>query len=105
MNACKVMHLSIYLNHEISSMDTLFAFGEPANYHDVSNACCRLFFEACGFKEDVLGSTTMMYTQAAGSLVEDDLLVKRAGRMLLLLPPMREPTFSSKMTPVDEKGV
>lgn len=61
--------------------------------YDIAALCSeeeRLFFEACGFGEDALGSTTMMYTQAASSQVSDDTSVKPAGRMLLLVPPMRE---------------
>lgn len=51
----------------------------------------RLFFEACGFGEDSLGSTTMIYTRTAPSVSQDNLSVRPAGRMLLLIPPIREP--------------
>ncbi|KAM0009476.1 putative transcription regulator GNAT family [Helianthus debilis subsp. tardiflorus] len=46
----------------------------------------RKFFKACGFGDDMLGSTTMMYTRKSGS----DLDVS-AGRKLLMVPPLRKP--------------
>ncbi|XXG86015.1 hypothetical protein AAC387_Pa11g1007 [Persea americana] len=75
--------------------------------YDIAALCSekeRLFFEACGFKEDSLGSTTMMYMQAAPNCVKDDLLVKCSGRMMLLVPPMRKPVVLNEMIPIDEKG-
>ncbi|XP_058110789.1 GCN5-related N-acetyltransferase 3, chloroplastic isoform X2 [Magnolia sinica] len=50
----------------------------------------RLFFEACGFGEDALGSTTMMYTRSASNYAEGNPSVRRVGRMLLLVPPLRK---------------
>ncbi|KAK9157264.1 hypothetical protein Scep_003838 [Stephania cephalantha] len=63
--------------------------------YDVSALCSneeRLFFEACGFENDKLGSTTMIYTRGASESNLSDQgnqngVVKSAGRMLLLVPP------------------
>ncbi|XP_057489736.1 GCN5-related N-acetyltransferase 3, chloroplastic-like [Actinidia eriantha] len=60
--------------------------------YDIAALCSdeeRLFFEACGFGDDNLGSTTMMYARTASSCEAN--LVKRVGRKLLLAPPAREP--------------
>ncbi|KAI3517518.1 hypothetical protein L1887_16733 [Cichorium endivia] len=43
------------------------------------------FFKACGFGDDELGSTTMMYTRSG------NYMVKSAGRKLLMVPPLRKP--------------
>ncbi|XP_012091095.1 uncharacterized protein LOC105649143 isoform X2 [Jatropha curcas] len=51
----------------------------------------RLFFKACGFGDDILGSTTMMYARAVSTYPEGDQMVKSAGRRLLLVPPIRKP--------------
>lgn len=61
--------------------------------YDIAALCSdkeRLFFEACGFGEDILGSTTMMYTRTVSSC-EANQTVKLVGRKLLLSPPLREP--------------
>ncbi|CAA6654572.1 unnamed protein product [Spirodela intermedia] len=58
--------------------------------YDISALCSteeRLFFRACGFGDDMLGSTTMMYTRTAPSGQEGESMTKQAGRMLLLAPP------------------
>ncbi|KAL3521343.1 hypothetical protein ACH5RR_019492 [Cinchona calisaya] len=60
--------------------------------YDISALCSdkeRLFFKACGFGEDILGSTTMMYT-GTSSYSDADQMVIYAGRKLLLVPPLRE---------------
>ncbi|KAJ9553523.1 hypothetical protein OSB04_017568 [Centaurea solstitialis] len=44
------------------------------------------FFKACGFGDDILGSTTMMYSRSGN----DDDMVKSAGRKLLMVPPLRK---------------
>ncbi|KAK9284013.1 hypothetical protein L1049_012272 [Liquidambar formosana] len=68
--------------------------------YDIAALCSeneRLFFNACGFGEDVLGSTTMMYTRTVPNHPEGDQMdqmVKRAGRRLLLAPSLREPSAS-----------
>ncbi|XP_049366447.1 uncharacterized protein LOC125831292 isoform X2 [Solanum verrucosum] len=49
----------------------------------------RPFFGACGFGDDVLVSTTMMYTRSASTHSEDEQMVKCAGRKLLLVPSLR----------------
>ncbi|KAG6504594.1 hypothetical protein ZIOFF_036928 [Zingiber officinale] len=49
----------------------------------------RLFFEACGFGEDRLGSTTMMYTRTPPDYKSNQ-VVRVAGRLQLLVPPGRE---------------
>lgn len=49
----------------------------------------RPFFRACGFGDDVLASTTMMYTRSASADSEDEQIVKYAGRKLLLAPSLR----------------
>ncbi|KAJ0718952.1 putative transcription regulator GNAT family [Helianthus annuus] len=45
----------------------------------------RKFFKACGFGDDMLGSTTMMYTRRGSDLDVS------AGRKLLMVPPFRKP--------------
>ncbi|XP_024990061.1 uncharacterized protein LOC112524470 [Cynara cardunculus var. scolymus] len=45
------------------------------------------FFKACGFGDDILGSTTMMYSRSGN----DHDMVKIAGRKLLMVPPLRKP--------------
>ncbi|XP_068669343.1 GCN5-related N-acetyltransferase 3, chloroplastic-like [Aristolochia californica] len=58
--------------------------------YDISAICSeqeRLFFTACGFGNDVLGSTTMMYTRTPLNYSDHQDLVKHAGRKLLLVPP------------------
>lgn len=50
----------------------------------------RSFFEACGFGEDSLGATTMMYTRTVSSC-EANHMVKHVGRKLLVAPLVREP--------------
>ncbi|KAL5799833.1 hypothetical protein ACOSQ4_032717 [Xanthoceras sorbifolium] len=65
--------------------------------YDIAALCSeneRLFFEACGFGGDVLNSTTMMYTKTVATPFGDNQTVKRAGRKLLLVPPLREPFAS-----------
>ncbi|GKB45787.1 acyl-CoA N-acyltransferases superfamily protein [Tanacetum coccineum] len=42
------------------------------------------FFKACGFGDDMLGSTTMMYTRSGNDTVIS------AGRKLLMVPPLRK---------------
>ncbi|KAG1365604.1 putative acetyltransferase NSI [Cocos nucifera] len=62
--------------------------------YDISALCTekeRLFFKACGFGEDSLGSTTMMYTRSALTYLQGNLMVRPAGRLLLLVPPSRGP--------------
>ncbi|KAI3735071.1 hypothetical protein L6452_14558 [Arctium lappa] len=44
------------------------------------------FFKACGFGDDILGSTTMMYSRSGN---DDDDMVKSAGRKLLMVPPLK----------------
>ncbi|KAF6138915.1 hypothetical protein GIB67_025644 [Kingdonia uniflora] len=69
--------------------------------YDIGALCSekeRLFFEACGFGDDILGSTAMMYTRAPPTLSHyNSQDVKHAGRMLLLVPQSRQP-LSSSMT-------
>ncbi|KAK9063301.1 hypothetical protein SSX86_017171 [Deinandra increscens subsp. villosa] len=43
------------------------------------------FFKACGFGDDILESTTMMYTRSGNDMVVS------AGRKLLMVPPLRKP--------------
>ncbi|PIA46173.1 hypothetical protein AQUCO_01600440v1 [Aquilegia coerulea] len=61
--------------------------------YDISALCSekeRLFFEACGFGDDVLESTTMIYTKTPfGQNTERNQMVVPAGRKLLLLPPSK----------------
>uniref|UniRef100_A0A5B7ABG8 N-acetyltransferase domain-containing protein n=1 Tax=Davidia involucrata TaxID=16924 RepID=A0A5B7ABG8_DAVIN len=62
--------------------------------YDIAALCSdkeRLFFKACGFGADILGSTSMMYTKTVSSCPENDQMIKRAGRKLLLAPPLRLP--------------
>lgn len=50
-----------------------------------------LFFRACGFGDDMLGSTTMMYTRSTSGYSKEEQMIS-AGRRLLLVPPPRELT-------------
>ncbi|KAF6143016.1 hypothetical protein GIB67_041084 [Kingdonia uniflora] len=67
--------------------------------YDIGALCSekeRLFFEACGFGDDILGSTAMMYTRAPPALSHyNSQDVKHAGRMLLLVPQSRQDLSSS----------
>ncbi|KAL5711560.1 hypothetical protein ACHQM5_021997 [Ranunculus cassubicifolius] len=62
--------------------------------YDISALCSnkeRLFFDACGFGDDILASTTMIYTKhpppsTCGS-GGDKIVGVSAGRKLLLVPP------------------
>ncbi|CAA0834494.1 Acyl-CoA N-acyltransferases (NAT) superfamily protein [Striga hermonthica] len=50
--------------------------------YDISALCTgseRLFFSACGFGEDILGSTTMMYTRSASSNSNNEQAVSAVG--------------------------
>ncbi|XP_058183751.1 GCN5-related N-acetyltransferase 3, chloroplastic isoform X2 [Rhododendron vialii] len=61
--------------------------------YDIAALCSheeRSFFEACGFGEDSLGATTMMYTRTVSSC-EANHMVKHVGRKLLVAPLVREP--------------
>nr|CAD1817449.1 unnamed protein product [Ananas comosus var. bracteatus] len=67
--------------------------------YDISALCTekeRLFFKACGFGEDSLGSTTMMYTRTAPKFSQDNMTVRPAGRLLLLVPPFCRQLHASK---------
>ncbi|KAJ7959496.1 Acyl-CoA N-acyltransferase protein [Quillaja saponaria] len=69
--------------------------------YDIAALCSdneRLFFKACGFGDDILGSTTMMYTRSTSTTYEVDQRTTRAGRRFLLIPPVREPCGSSQKT-------
>ncbi|CAI9091929.1 OLC1v1027050C1 [Oldenlandia corymbosa var. corymbosa] len=60
--------------------------------YDISALCSdqeRLFFTACGFGDDILNSTTMMYT-GASSCPEAEQMVVYAGKRILSFPPSRE---------------
>ncbi|KAF5795110.1 putative glucosamine-phosphate N-acetyltransferase transcription regulator GNAT family [Helianthus annuus] len=57
--------------------------------YDIAALCSdqdMKFFKACGFGDDMLGSTTMMYTRKSGSDLD-----LSAGRKLLMVPPLRKP--------------
>ncbi|KAH0459473.1 hypothetical protein IEQ34_012287 [Dendrobium chrysotoxum] len=57
--------------------------------YDISALCSekeRFFFEACGFGNDPLDSTTMMYTRTPSSDQKDNFMVKTVGRMQLVVP-------------------
>ncbi|XP_027107256.2 GCN5-related N-acetyltransferase 3, chloroplastic-like isoform X2 [Coffea arabica] len=60
--------------------------------YDISALCSDkegLFFKACGFGEDILGSTTMMYT-GTSSCPDAHQIAIYAGRKLILSPPSRQ---------------
>lgn len=64
--------------------------------YDVAAVCSdeeRGFFKACGFGDDLLKSTTMMYTRSESdpSSLTSNQTVKSAGRKLLIVPPSKEP--------------
>lgn len=61
--------------------------------YDIAALCSaneRPFFKACGFGDDIMGSTTMMYTRTLSTHIEGDQMVRYAGRKLLLVPPLRQ---------------
>ncbi|KAM3344838.1 putative protein isoform X2 [Capsicum galapagoense] len=59
--------------------------------YDIASLCSdqqKPFFRACGFGDDILASTTMMYTRSASTHAEGEQMVKSAGRKLLLVPSL-----------------
>ncbi|KAK4579782.1 hypothetical protein RGQ29_029446 [Quercus rubra] len=67
--------------------------------YDIAAVCSekeRMFFKACGFGDDILGSTTMMYSRKVSTYDEGDQLVIRAGQKLLLAPALKETSASLK---------
>ncbi|KAL2898001.1 Protein-methionine sulfoxide oxidase mical2b [Bienertia sinuspersici] len=58
-----------------------------------------LFFAACGFGDDMLGSTTMMYAKTTTTNSYSDQLIIQAGRKMLVAPPSRLPFLSQKQSP------
>ncbi|CAB4301559.1 unnamed protein product [Prunus armeniaca] len=68
--------------------------------YDIAALCSeneRSFFEVCGFGDDILGSTAMMYTRSSVSTnPQDNQIVKPAGRKLLLVPPLSKTSPYSK---------
>ncbi|KAI5346743.1 hypothetical protein L3X38_014622 [Prunus dulcis] len=68
--------------------------------YDIAALCSeneRSFFKVCGFGDDILGSTAMMYTRSSVSTnPQDNQIVKRAGRKLLLVPPLSKTLPYSK---------
>ena len=67
-----------------------------AGVGDFPKFLVRMFFKACGFGDDILGSTTMMYSRKVSTYDEGDQLVIRAGRKLLLAPALKETSASLK---------
>ncbi|KAI6676036.1 hypothetical protein NL676_036832 [Syzygium grande] len=66
--------------------------------YDIAALCSeneRPLFEACGFGDDILGSTTMMYTRTVS---DGHGVVKPAGRNLLLVPTPKDHAASSTST-------
>ncbi|XP_062092287.1 GCN5-related N-acetyltransferase 3, chloroplastic [Humulus lupulus] len=60
--------------------------------YDIAALCSeneRQFFENCGFGDDILSSTTMMYTRTVSASSEGNHMTKRFGRKLLLVPPLK----------------
>ncbi|XP_058753153.1 GCN5-related N-acetyltransferase 3, chloroplastic-like [Vicia villosa] len=72
--------------------------------YDIAALCSkdeRLFFKACGFGGDILDSTTMMYTRAGSSTIQEgEQTVTRAGQKLLLIPPLIEKHYKSSRTKI-----
>ncbi|XP_050387096.1 uncharacterized protein LOC126803339 [Argentina anserina] len=68
--------------------------------YDIAALCSESessFFKACGFGDDILCSTAMMYQRTASSSTNlDEQMVKRAGRKLLLVPPLLKTLSYSK---------
>ncbi|KAK1415415.1 hypothetical protein QVD17_31196 [Tagetes erecta] len=55
--------------------------------YDIAALCSdqeMCFFKECGFGDDMLGSTTMMYSKSGSDMVVS------AGRKLLMVPPLRK---------------
>ncbi|KAL2526871.1 Acyl-CoA N-acyltransferases (NAT) superfamily protein [Abeliophyllum distichum] len=55
--------------------------------YDIAALCSgkeRLFFRACGFGDDILGSTTMMYTRNSSYCIDEKTI--SVGRKQLLVP-------------------
>ncbi|PIN04932.1 Glucosamine-phosphate N-acetyltransferase [Handroanthus impetiginosus] len=62
--------------------------------YDIAALCShdqRPFFKACGFGDDTLGSTTMVYTRSPSSYSKDEEMISAGGK-LLLFPSPRELT-------------
>ncbi|XP_031108278.1 uncharacterized protein LOC116012765 [Ipomoea triloba] len=60
--------------------------------YDIAALCSDVekpFFSACGFGDDILGSTTMMYTRSTSQYSSGDQVVKNIGRKQMLIPPLR----------------
>ncbi|CAN6705419.1 unnamed protein product [Malus baccata var. baccata] len=61
--------------------------------YDIAALCSddeRSFFKGCGFGDDILASTAMMYTRSSISTDPEgnEQMIKRAGRKLLVVPPL-----------------
>ncbi|XP_019430951.1 PREDICTED: uncharacterized protein LOC109338220 [Lupinus angustifolius] len=61
--------------------------------YDIAALCSekeRLFFKACGFGDDILNSTTMMYTRTVSSTTQEgEQTIMRTGWKLMLNPPLK----------------
>ncbi|PON71112.1 FkbH domain containing protein [Parasponia andersonii] len=67
--------------------------------YDIAALCSeneRPFFEACGFGDDILGSTTMMYTRTVSASTNGNQMAKRFGRKLLFVPALKKQRFTNQ---------
>ncbi|PON92495.1 FkbH domain containing protein [Trema orientale] len=67
--------------------------------YDIAALCSeneRPFFEACGFGDDILGSTTMMYTRTVSASTKGNQMAKRFGRKLLFVPALKKQRFPNQ---------
>lgn len=65
--------------------------------YDISALCSeeeRLFFKACGFGDDILESTTMMYTRTISPGKENQ-TVHQVGQKQFLVPPQDKKSFKT----------
>ncbi|KAJ0975451.1 hypothetical protein J5N97_017416 [Dioscorea zingiberensis] len=71
------------IGHKI--VDRIIRILTNKGIYDISALCSekeRLFFRACGFGDDALGSTTMIYTRTASNYLHDDLVRLKIPSML-----------------------
>lgn len=62
--------------------------------YDISTLCSgeeRLFFKSCGFGNDIMESTTMMYTRTVSTYKNNE----KVGPTKLLVPPDKKPLKSA----------
>ncbi|TYG43899.1 hypothetical protein E1A91_D11G053900v1 [Gossypium mustelinum] len=89
-------------SQELHNGDHISLMLTSRDIYDIAALCSRkerFFFKACGFRDDILGSTMMMYSRTVSSTCfEGERMVKQAGRKLLLVPSLQLQLAYSKTT-------